>query len=432
MNFLFRVRRYSAGLDFALVLLVCGTLLAQGDSIPSNPIPAACIPTPSGLVGWWRGQSNALDSWAGHDGVAVGSLGYESGKIGSAYSFSGKPAAVRVAGSAVLDVGSGDGFTLEAWVRPAGIAGAQPLFGWYSDSYWATHILIIGNNLYANLPDRNGNWRPVTGTGGTIVANTWQHVALTYQKSNGEIQLWLNGVVVAKKIIGSDAPDTRNDLYFGSQPNCGRTNSFTGGLDEISLYNRALAPAEVVSLFQAGADGKCPSTTSPRIVKQPETTAVKPGKAAKLTIRADGANQMGYQWKYGSLDIPEANSSTLTLPRTKPENAGRYSVMITNGFGAVTSAHVRVILIPKFPVIDQLIAKTQRLHTDPLTLRSALANLRTTKAAADLGKFSVALQLLESFKTQLPSLVRASESAQLPSLTATTDSAMATLRELTQ
>ena len=54
-------------------------------------------------------------------------------------------------------------------------------------------------------------------------------------------------------------PRTSGDLYFGfrSRP-AGLTNgtAFAGGLDEFSVYQRALSPCEVNAIFNAGSRGK--------------------------------------------------------------------------------------------------------------------------------------------------------------------------------
>ena len=46
-------------------------------------------------------------------------------------------------------------------------------------------------------------------------------------------------------------------LYFGSSGVAGWDRKFSGTLDEVSLYGRALTSGEVAAVFAAGADGKC-------------------------------------------------------------------------------------------------------------------------------------------------------------------------------
>ena len=43
---------------------------------------------------------------------------------------------------------------------------------------------------------------------------------------------------------------------LGAESSAGRFN-LTGMLDEITVYNRALTPAEIASIYAAGSAGKC-------------------------------------------------------------------------------------------------------------------------------------------------------------------------------
>ena len=50
-------------------------------------------------------------------------------------------------------------------------------------------------------------------------------------------------------------PVGSSDLFAGSR--------HLGGLDEVSIYNRALSASEVVAIYNAGSAGKCPSAPPP-------------------------------------------------------------------------------------------------------------------------------------------------------------------------
>src|SRR6266478_2361859 len=67
-------------LAFSAVLLLCPS--AVGD-------PTNCIVPPSGIVGWWPGDSNAVDIIGGHHGVFVNGPIYATGKVGPAFNFDG-------------------------------------------------------------------------------------------------------------------------------------------------------------------------------------------------------------------------------------------------------------------------------------------------------------------------------------------------------
>src|SRR5437879_12451696 len=48
---------------------------------------ADCVPAPAGLIGWWRAESNALDSAGTNDGTIPFGMVYTNGEVGQAFSF---------------------------------------------------------------------------------------------------------------------------------------------------------------------------------------------------------------------------------------------------------------------------------------------------------------------------------------------------------
>ncbi len=220
----------------------------------------------SGLVGWWAGEGNALDSTGTNNGEAEGGLAFASGEVGRALVFNGVDADVRVPPSDSLDVGAGDGFTVAAWINPADVAAEQPLVEWNNGSFgvnfWLSGPLPAGGgpgSLWADLKDVALQPHPIFSTGGLVVPNAWQHVALTYSKTSGVAALYLNGNAVQRAAIGLVRPMTTGDLWFGLRPyDDGAGTRFAGKMDEIRLYARALMASEIQSLCRAGSRAKRP------------------------------------------------------------------------------------------------------------------------------------------------------------------------------
>ena len=48
---------------------------------------AACDTTPAGIAGWWKGESNTVDTVGGNSGTLVGGAGYASGLGGNGVQF---------------------------------------------------------------------------------------------------------------------------------------------------------------------------------------------------------------------------------------------------------------------------------------------------------------------------------------------------------
>src|SRR5215468_10310391 len=98
---------------FALLLLFAGGsgVSAAQFSSPDNPdvpAPAAtnCVTAPSGLVSWWRGEGNALDSAGTNNGTLVGNVTFAPGMVGQGFLLNGTNSYIRIPHSASLNFDS--------------------------------------------------------------------------------------------------------------------------------------------------------------------------------------------------------------------------------------------------------------------------------------------------------------------------------------
>jgi hypothetical protein len=222
----------------------------------------AAVPIP-GLVSYWAANGNGNDSADGNTAILQSGASFGPGISGQAFTFDGVNAYVKVPASANLNVGLGSGFTISTWVNPAKMT-IQPLLEWngLSGTYpWGSHMWISVNNpadLYANLVDTSGNNHYIESAGGFMTVNAWQQVALTYDEASGTAVLYRNGVAIQTENLGSFTPQTSYDLYMGIRPaGAFSENHFQGSLDETSIYNRALTPSEMLSVYQAVPEPGC-------------------------------------------------------------------------------------------------------------------------------------------------------------------------------
>lgn len=84
---------------------------------------------------------------------------------------------------------------------------------------------------------------------------TWAHLAGTWDGT--VMRVYLNGVMQGEvAAITPPINDIMGPVHIGRG---GTTNTwgFRGDVDEVTLYERALAPAEINTIFSAGAAGKC-------------------------------------------------------------------------------------------------------------------------------------------------------------------------------
>ncbi|MFN3409183.1 MAG: FG-GAP-like repeat-containing protein [Limisphaerales bacterium] len=230
---------------------------------------ANCLPPAAGLVGWWKGESDASDSLVANPGTMGVGVEITTGHVGNGFWHAPNSAGIRIPASPALNVGTGSGLTIEGWIKPLNLM-ASPLVEWKNagTNSLGAHFWMGGfsgpGTLYANLVDSSGVFHYLQSPGGIVQSNVWQHVAVTYDRSNGVARLYHNGTMVRQQTLGSFTPRTTYDLYLGRRPEPGTdVNSYHGGLDEISLYNRALTSNELAAIYAAGSAGKCSPTNPP-------------------------------------------------------------------------------------------------------------------------------------------------------------------------
>jgi hypothetical protein len=164
-----------------------------------------------------------------------------------------------------LDVGLNNGFTIMAWLKPSGvsremlIAEYERVLGTFASSDVGVNVAIQQTTgcLLFNILDINGVNHILSSPPNILTPEVWQHVALTYDKASGAAALYLNGAVVAQANFGSIVPQTSFPyLLLGARTTFSSVtnprSTFSGEMDEISVYNRALLNSEISEDYKAG------------------------------------------------------------------------------------------------------------------------------------------------------------------------------------
>ena len=338
---LVNVQLSQAGTYAVLVTNLYGSTNSASALLMVNP-PLPCDPEPTGLVAWWPGEGNANDIIGTNNGTPVGALGYTNGEVGQAFVFDGSTSYIPLPASPSLNLGTGSGITIECWIKPASANTQGPMVEWDSASTDGTEFWVQpGLELFTNVKDTSGNGHTMTSPGGILSTNSFQHVALTYDKGSGLAVIYLNGAMVISNNWGSFTPQTTYPLNIGrrlGQP-IGLGQTYGGLLDELSLYNRALSQSEIQAIYNAGSGGKCPPTPAPpAITTQPTNQTVVVGGTATFSVTASGTLPLSYQWNFDGTNISGATNTSLVLTNVQLSQAGTYAVLVTNHYGSTNSA----------------------------------------------------------------------------------------------
>ena len=222
-----------------------------------------CIPLPAGAVAWWDFDETsgtiAHDLIGDHSGVYFGRPVPTLGMVGGALRFNGVDNYIGVADSDAWAFGTSD-FTIECWVNltePAGGDTPHPgdIFigndeGPSNRNKW---FLSLGANLlnfHINAPNLGPKFFPqATFTPGL---GEWHHLALT---RNGSLYtIYIDGEARATQVNTDTIPNPDAFLTIGQAEGLGYLR---GILDELTIYNRALAADEIQSIASGGSAGKC-------------------------------------------------------------------------------------------------------------------------------------------------------------------------------
>ncbi|MBI2946808.1 MAG: immunoglobulin domain-containing protein [Verrucomicrobia bacterium] len=85
----------------------------------------------------------------------------------------------------------------------------------------------------------------------------------------------------------------------------------------------------------------------PTIFVPPTNQTVREGQNATLTASVASTGRPSFQWKFNGLDLFGATNETLRVPRPRLADAGAYTVIANNSFGARTSAVATLTVVPK-------------------------------------------------------------------------------------
>ena len=112
----------------------------------------------------------------------------------------------------------------------------------------------------------------------------------------------------------------------------------------LSLTNVQFSAAGSYSVIVSNSYGSMTSGSAtltvsvpPSITQQPQTQTVLVGSAATFTVGVTGTAPLSYQWRRNGINIGGATSSILVINNVQTQNAGSYTVRITNAVGSVTS-----------------------------------------------------------------------------------------------
>ncbi len=339
------------------LLSFCTVLTILVAPIFVSNVSAACVTPPSGLVSWWRGETNALDQAGTNHGTLAGNATYGTAQVGLGFVFDGNGAVVQLGNPASLHF---QDLTIETWLRRTspsvvsfnGGPGNGVIFGYDNGGYG---LYLDPNGVPSFSKIGFNEVKP----GVAITDTNWHHVAVT--KVGSTVVFYVDGV--AHPAAAYDPGFTfAGNAFLGG---LGSFYTFYGTVDDLSVYSRALATNEIQAIYGAGGNGKCVAQSPPLIATQPVNQTVTVGETASFSVTATGTAPLSYQWRLNSTNIVGATADALVLTNVQLAAAGVYSVVVSNLGGTVTSSNavLTVHSAPASPLVNVNFAAYDQVKT---------------------------------------------------------------------
>ena len=306
----------------------------------TGPDPAL----PHAAYGFSEASGTTASDSSGNGNTATltsASLWTTNGKYGTGLLLGGGNNGAQAPASVSLNVSSG--LTLEAWINPSSIAN-YPKVMWRDGVGGSPYNLGMawGNgSIGLTIGTTNGNFSVFAYT--AIAANVWTHVAATYDGSL--MRIYINGQLLNSASASGTILSSVGDLWLGRAP---WGEGFSGRLDEVRVYNRALTAAEVAADMNSSIDdvtppavtSTSPATSSSNVAVDANVTATFSEDLAATSVTTSTFELRDVSNNLVAASVTYAPAThTITLdPAASLPGSSTFTAKVKGGSGGITDA----------------------------------------------------------------------------------------------
>ncbi len=224
-----------------------------------------------------------------------------------------------------------------------GASGAAPL-----NYFWSlnTNTPVGGNSSALALPNVQpgdaGSYRVIisnsVGVATSSVATLTVLVPPTITASPTNLTV-ASGGSAAFNVTATGSALLQYQWYFNTNTPLANATNATLTLNSINAANGGTYSVIVTNLVGSATSSAAMLTAvgPPAIIAQPQSQSVTVSNDATFTVTAAGTAPLAYQWFFNTNAPVGGNSNTFTRLNAQIGDAGTYSIIITNNYGAVTS-----------------------------------------------------------------------------------------------
>jgi len=178
----------------------------------------------------------------------------------------------------------------------------------------------VGSGAFTNITAAGGTWL-AGGYNFTQISSAWGNAYSNQPCWSGNAGGFISSAVVLPSFTTNQTVQFRWTLATDS----GNASTAVGwNVDTVSL---------VETNFSGGG-----VSNPPIITAQPISLVVGVGTNATFSVTASGTAPLAYQWRFNSGILSSATGSAYTITSATTNNAGTYTVIVTNSYGSAASS----------------------------------------------------------------------------------------------
>lgn len=226
-----------------------------------------------------------------------------------------------------------------------------PTYQWFKDGVALVGYTEPTINFRLITYDRAGRYSVVvTNSAGSVTSQTADLVivadfiapVITVQPVSQNVA---DSASATFSVTATGTPAPSYQWRKNAAPIAGATNSTyivtsAHAIDEGSYSVRVYNEGGSIESSTVTLKVSAPTVTVPVLTSQPTAQSITMGSVATFSVSATGTGPLAYQWRKDGVALIGATNSTYTIPSAQSQDAGSYSVVVTNSAGSVTSAAV--------------------------------------------------------------------------------------------
>ncbi len=212
------------------------------------------------------------------------------------------------------------------------------------DTIYVTHTSLASGRNYTCAVDANNN--AVTkilltlsnSFAFTPSINTWIFIAMTMTSTN--TAAYINGQLVGSRTIGGIFTSGTNTFNVGGLLHNGYNSGVNGRVDDVRLFDYALTPSQVYSLYAAATDSPAATVPNAGLIANPTGSLTfnnYPASTVRAYISFVGnsavASVLGVNGSFNVAGVSRAAVGRYTILFTNPLPTPNYSWYVSLGYG---------------------------------------------------------------------------------------------------